>query len=105
MPQKASLPAITYQQTGGARNHTLEGTDNMTPSVWRFNCWSETYSEAETVAQTVKAALDDYTGTASGVTIQNAHYESDTDLLEQRAGTDQLTRFGKGINFNVWYNE
>ena len=105
MPQKVAIPAITYEQLSGARQHTLGGTDNMNPSSFRFTCWSDSYSEAEAVSSAVKGALDNYTGTVNNVTIQASHFDSDFDVIDRRAGVDVLNRHGKSMDFRIWYNE
>jgi len=99
------MPAITYQQVSGRRNHTLDGTDTMTPYGLRITCWAEGYSQAELVSVAVMGALNDYTGTVNDLTIQEIHLDTDSDVIERAAGKDLLTRFGKDMYLNVWFNE
>lgn len=105
IPQGATLPAVTYTQIKGNRIHTIPEPDDMVRSSFKISCWATTYSAAESLSSAVADALDNYTGTVGNVVIQAAHFDTDLDVVAQRAGADQLLRHGKDMNFNIWFNE
>lgn len=105
VPQNALIPAITYQQLSGTRDHTLTDSVDMVPSSWQLNCWEENMPDARSLANAVRVALDNYSGTKSSTVIQCIHLDDEGDILERKPGSDVITRFGKRLDFRIWFNE
>lgn len=105
VPQDASMPAITYQQISGPRHHDLNNTIGMVNARYQFTCWAETYAEAKEVAAAVRLALDNYSGTSLETVIDIIHLDNEGDMPEMMAGADVLRRYGKYLDFMVWFRE
>lgn len=60
LPQKPTYEAITYQRIS---NTAQNGSTNIRESRWQIDCWAETYAEAHTLANAVKAGLEEYRNT------------------------------------------
>lgn len=100
IPQGVALPAATYERVSDQTIHA-SGADQKTrgPRV-RVTAWGSTYASAKALAAQIVAALRDYTGTSSSVTIQRIFYEGDSDGYE--ADTE---RYFVDQDFICWYVE
>jgi hypothetical protein len=102
VPQKAPMPAITYQQISGPRLHDMQGAVGMAKARYQINCWAVSYAEAKELAEAVRLTLDGY---SSEGTIKVIHLANEGDLPKTLPGLDQLTRYGKRLDFFVWFTE
>ena len=105
VPQNATIPAITYQNIVSPRVHTLGSVDDMVPALYQLNCWAETMEGARALSEAVRGALNNYSGTVGGVVIQAVHITDEDDMPAMLAGDDVLERYGKRLDFKVWFNE
>jgi len=105
VPQNANIPAITYQNIVSPRVHTLGGVDDMVPALYQLNCWAETMRGARELSEAVRDALNNYSGTVRGVVIQATQIVDEDDMPEALAGDDVLNRYGKRLDFKIFYNE
>lgn len=62
LPQGVELPAITYQRISGVREHNIAGPSGRARPRIQIDCWAESYSEAKSVADTVRLVLDGHKG-------------------------------------------
>lgn len=59
LPQTPTYEAISYERVS---NTPQNGSTNMRRTRWSISCWAATYGEAHTLANAVKAAMEDYRG-------------------------------------------
>ncbi|MBN1807185.1 MAG: DUF3168 domain-containing protein [Sedimentisphaerales bacterium] len=105
IPQGAAVPAITYQQISGVRFHDMLEAAGMVKARYQFNCWAAGYAKTREIAEAVRLALDNYSGTASQTVIDVIHLDNEGDMPEMTAGADELGRYGKYLDFIVWFKE
>ena len=105
LPQSSTLPAVTYQQLAGPRDHTHDGSSGLVESLWQVNCVAETYKLADELATAVRNALDDYSGTKSSVRIQAAYVTDEGDIPEIVPENPAMTRYIKRLDFEIFFNE
>jgi len=93
------LPGITYQRTYGERTYTMAGSGGWARVTISLACWARDYSQARSMADAVRLALDAYSGTDSDdiqigkVTDGADSYDADLDV------------FGCSLDLEVQYNE
>lgn len=75
MPLDATLPAITIHEIDGPENSI---TGHGYPR-YQISCWSTTFSQAQTMKDAVKAALNRYKGVASGNHIKQITFLTSND--------------------------
>jgi hypothetical protein len=56
LPQVATMPAISYQRIS---NTQQLGSTPLRRSRYQIDCWGATYSAADTVAEAVKACMEE----------------------------------------------
>lgn len=105
IPQGESMPAIAYQMISGAREHTTDGPEGLCQARFQVTCWAGTYSEAKQLSEAVRKELDGYRGTVSSVVIDSILLENELDAPRLVGGVDVLKRFGKILDFVIWFEE
>ncbi len=103
--QGEAMPAITYQQISGPRDQTMDGPSGLVQTRFQINCLAEKYIDARTLAEAVRKELDGYHGTVNTVVIQIIMLADEADLPQVKPGTDRLKRYGKRLDFIIWFNE
>ena len=66
----AALPAVVYQKISDIKDHTLTGISPLESPMIQFSAYATTKASARAISNQIKAALSDYSGTMSGITIQ-----------------------------------
>jgi len=105
VPQGVSLPAITYTQITGSREHTFDGIFGMSSPVYVINCWGENYEDTRDLADAVRGVLSGYSGTARSIKIYSVFLQNEMDMSEILPAVGKLKRWGKSLDFMVWYEE
>lgn len=105
IPQNTTYPAIRYNQISGIRDHTLTDTVEMVHARFQIDCYGTSYSNARTLADAVRSALDNYYGGVGSVAIQCIHLIDEGDSFDEVVGVDQLKRYGKTQDYTIWYND
>ena len=62
LPQRWTLPAITYQKVSGERAHCLGGPSGRARPRFQIDCWADTYSGVKDLADGVRLCLDGFKG-------------------------------------------
>lgn len=96
IPQQASYPAVRYVRITSTRDMNHDEVESWVRSVFQIDCFGSSYSEAVSTAETVKAAVNDYTGG----TIQKARLDFEVESLE---GDTDLFRVMQ--QFTIWHRE
>ncbi len=88
LPQDPTLPAVTYQTISRVMEEVRGAGPRYAETRVQIDCWAASYSSAKAVAEQVRAALQDYTGTmggAGGVPVLDGDMTSETDVYEPDA--------------------
>jgi len=95
MPQKVTLPCLTYQRISTPRivTHDSSGaTGDLTSPRFQFDAWAETQKEAKAISDALRTVLHGKTGATGGVTIRAAlaeneapEFDPDSELYRSRS--------------------
>jgi hypothetical protein len=105
LQQAVIMPAVTYQQISGQRDEVMTSPTGFVESRFQINGWSDTYSETRDVANAIRGALDGFSGTVSSVEIEAIHLIDEGDIPAFPPGKDVVKRYGKRLDFTVWFKE
>ncbi len=105
VPQGKAVPAISYQQISGVRDSDLDEPIELVNSRWQINVWAETMAEVRQLANYCRLAFNGSAGTVNTVKISFVELENEGDIPSIRPGTDKLTRYGKRMDFRVWFDD
>lgn len=97
LPQKVTLPAVTYTRLATPR--LLEFEQSFLPHpTFQFDCWAESYSRAKDVADQVVSALDIYRGTMGAYTVEASIVQSERDGYDAATGIHHIM-----VDVEIWY--
>lgn len=80
---EGALPAIVYQKVSDVKDHTLTGQSELESPVFQLSAYATTKNAARTLSNAIKTALQDYTGTLSGIEIQWIELLNEFSTVEQ----------------------
>ena len=100
LPQSPQYPLILYTKITGMRDHHLQGPSGHAHPRFQIEAWAKTYTEAKTLADAIREALDGYSGTAAGTKIGSCLIESEQDIYES-----EVEAFRVIMDFFVWHEE
>lgn len=103
LPQKAVLPAITYQKISGERLHKLQGDTGFTRPVYQLSCLAENYAQCKAVAEQLRLCLQNHSGLMGGiegVAVGAVLLEGELEGYESDTGT-----FYINMDFQFYYSE
>ena len=104
-PQDVSdLPAIILRKVSAPRDYHFTGATDLIESRFQCDCYGKTYSSAKLTARALMAAVNAYSGTQSGVTIQRISIDSERDNNETESGADRHL-FNTSIDLLIWHDE
>lgn len=89
LPQPPTYEAITYQRISSSGTN---GSTALRESRWQINCWAATYLEAHTLANTVKAGLEEWKNTTETPGVKQAVVVNELDDFEETAGNKGVYR-------------
>lgn len=82
-PQNSAFPIVVYRRTGTRRERSLVGNVGRPVATFSVSIVSYTYSEAKEISDSIRLTVDNFTGTAEGVTIMNTALASEADNFER----------------------
>jgi hypothetical protein len=99
-PQLPTFPFTVYMQISGVPYHAM-GADltNKSPRI-QVTAYGSTPDSVIAVAEQVKAALQDYSGTSGGVAITRCMLENETDLPYEF----EAKAYGIALEFTVHHS-
>ena len=100
LPQSPTLPAITYEQSGGERLSGLTADTGLAIGEYTITAWGATHASARAVAEQVRLALQRYQNDAADPPVL------DGILQEEQSGLERDTRNWRTQQWwDIWYRE
>lgn len=82
-PQNAPFPLVVYRRSGTRRERSLAGNHGRPVATFSVSVVAASYSEAKDIADAIRLSVDNFTGTADGVTIDHVALASESDNMER----------------------
>ena len=99
-PQTTQFPFIIYDVTGVQPNDTKDGVSTLDTNNVMISAYSETYSQASTLAQYIRIAMDRInSGTYNQEEIQSSQFQSYNDIFDDTSGDSGIYR--KALDFEI----
>ena len=97
-----SFPLMRYQRITTGRTSAIDGTNTgPTEATIQIDCMALTYSEAKTLADSVRGVLHGYIGTWGTLTAHFVSLQTENDLSEQDG--DDITHW-VSQRYQIWTN-
>jgi len=101
LPQGVTFPAILYQRITTTRNHAINATVGVTEAAIQVDCMADSYSEAKTLADEVRAVLHGYRGAWGSLIARHVSLRTENDMYEQDG--DRITH-RVVQQYDIWTN-
>lgn len=104
-PVSAPLPFVVYQRSQIDRNQTLAAPLGLPRVSVQFDLYAATYEEVRQLADSMRANLDGWTGSAYGVVVSQTSLESERDGFVQLDGSELPPVYQITQIYDVWWQE
>lgn len=101
------FPCVVYKIDGKDRQVRFAGTDTLVSAGLSVDCYAKTYAEAQSLAEAVRGALVDFSGTMTGTgspqssnSVQAIFIESESDAIAPEPGLYVVMQ-----DYLLWYDE
>ena len=100
LPQKPTLPAVTYQRIDGPREHGMTEEQDMAHLRIQIDSWAETKADAKGVAAEIMNALERWTDTATSPVILDSFLDNDESSYEPDTNIHRIRQ-----DWIIWHRE
>jgi hypothetical protein len=104
-PQGTPLPLIVYQRTGVERPQSLAGNVGNPLVTLQLTTYGTSYTSVKSIARAVRIAIDGWTGTTAGVTIQRSTLQTEADGVDMPADDQMLPYYSVQQSFEFRIDE
>ncbi len=86
VPETTAYPCLSYQVVSSVQQYTVDRRELGQKRI-QFDCWANTYADAENLKQALRNALDVYSGTLTdGTRVLGTFREVEIDFFEANSG-------------------
>ena len=82
-PQSPTFPLIRYQRINANRTQSLDANVGVTEVTMQIDCMARSYSEAKTLADSVRVILHGYRGAWGSLTARHVSLDTENEFSEQ----------------------
>jgi hypothetical protein len=102
-PQNERRAGVVLTLTTATHPHTFEEHGGYVQGSMQCDCLAPDYRAAKELAEAVKAALDNYTGTVDGLRIDYIEIDTESDIPRLPLEGQSLPTFGVSVDVNFQY--
>lgn len=102
-PSSAVLPYVTVQRLGVGSHYHMQGVSATFDTAVQVDCWALQAGEAKRVAETIRGALDAYSGTMDDLDIDGVFVEAEVDLAEFAEDGSERVYHRVSLTLTVWH--
>ena len=99
----ATLPYIVFSKVSDPGYQHQGGAAGIASPIFQVDVWASTNASRDTVSETVRNALDGFSGTVSSVDIRRISMLSNNDTHEDPDDASSRPNYRARMEFQVWY--
>lgn len=104
-PQGTPLPLVVYQRTSVDRTQSLAGNVGNPVVTLQLTTYGTSYTSVKQIARAVRLAVDNWTGTTAGVTIQRTTLTTEADGVDMPSDDQMLPYYSVQQSYQFRINE
>jgi hypothetical protein len=104
-PTGTPLPLVVFQRTAVERPQSLTGNVGNPVITLQLTTYGTSYTSVKSIARAVRLAVDGWTGTTAGVTIQRTTLVTEADGVDMPADDQMLPYYSVQQSFQFRINE
>lgn len=81
-PDSPGSKWVVYHMISDLPHNTKGAASDFNKYRFQVDCYGRTYSDADTLAASVKSAMDEYSGTVSSVVIDHIYFDGEYDGVQ-----------------------
>jgi hypothetical protein len=81
-PQNCTYPAVTFMQISGMRDYVMGNQSGLVEARFQLDSWAETSVGVRTLAEQVRLALSNYSGTSDTIVIDHIRLLDEQRIYE-----------------------
>lgn len=101
IPQGTTLPAVSYIKISDVKDHTLTGQSEVEQPVFQFTAFALTKAEARNAVNEIKAVLNDFVGTMSGIVIQHIRLDNEMSDLVRSPEDGTVRVYTESLEYQI----
>lgn len=95
-------PCVVFFKVSDVKSHTHDGISDLENPVFQFSAYSDVKTTTRSIANAIRDALCDYTGTLSGVTVQYIKLLNEISSAQQ-SGDGSQTFYIDDLEFEIFF--
>lgn len=103
LPAARPRPLIALWNITRPGDYTMDGPSGLEQAFIQIDCWADTYLEASTLADTVKAALEALNDTVGSTQIQGVFFTGRRDGRDPMAGAPAQRYSRVSLDCGAWF--
>lgn len=104
-PKGVTYPAIRYEHLNEESTQHMTGLSGLADSYLEVACRASTRLAATSLAEAVRLALSRYSGTSSGVVVDQIHPSGGSTTVEEPTDGSDRAIYEHEREFHAWYRE
>jgi len=104
-PTGTPLPLVVFQRTAVERPQSLTGNVGNPVVTMQLTTYGTSYTSVKSIARAVRLAVDGWTGTTAGVTIQRTTLQTEADGVDMPADDQMLPYYNVQQTYEFRINE
>ncbi len=104
-PQNSEFPAISIFAASGDSVQDLDGGSGIANDTIQIDCWSESRTEANDLAELIRAELVGFRGTMGGIFVEGVTITSKVDDTEDPVEGSNNYVYKRIFDYDFWYSE
>jgi len=88
IPHRRGAQHIVYSQISVVPHNDKDGASTYDKYRFQLDIYASNYTSCDTLAASVRSALDDYSGTSESVVIDRIYFDGEFDATEFEFGPD-----------------
>lgn len=102
-PSNPGSKWVVYHMISDVPHSTKGAVSTLEQYRFQLDCYGRTYSDADTLAASVKSAMDGYTGTVSSVEIESIFFDGEYDGVQSIEEMESREDFFRRIqDYIIW---
>ena len=104
-PQGIALPYVTYKRVSTDPVYTITGDNGLNDATYQIDAWSQTYSEAVSIADAIRARLEGWQDVSGTPKFYGTRVVEEDDIVASPVGGSDRFNYARSLDVAIWYSE
>lgn len=105
VPQKPTLPYLTYQRITTSRTMSSDGDSGLPTGLFQINLWAATYAAVRDLSDKLRLAMNGFPGDFGSHVVHGAVLENESDFPQLPEDGSEMGDHGVQQDWSIDYEE